>query len=68
MRRPLLWSALLATAATPALAHEGDHTQMALAQAAQHLASQPDHQLAFAGLVVAVVTGGWAWVLATERK
>jgi len=68
MRRQTMWTALFAMAATPALAHEGDHTHMALAQAAQHLASQPDHQLAFAGLVVAVVTGGWAWVLATERK
>jgi hypothetical protein len=68
MRRQFLWAVPLATAATPALAHEGDHTHMALTQAAQHLASQPDHQLAFAGLVAAVVTGGWAWVLATARK
>ena len=68
MRRSFPWSALLATAATPAFAHGGDHAHMALAQAAQHLTSQPDHQLAFAGLVVAVVTGGWACVLATARK
>ncbi len=68
MRRPFLSAVVLALGATPALAHEGDHTHMALAQAASHLASQPDHQLAFAGLVVALVTGGWAWVLATARK
>ena len=51
-----------------AFAHEGHHEHMSVAQALEHLQTQPDHQLAFAGLVVALVTGGWAWVLATERK
>ena len=58
----------LALSATPALAHEGHHEHMSVAQAAHHLLTQPDHQIAFAGLVVTIVAGGWAWIRATARK
>ena len=52
-----------------ALAHEtGDHTQMTPVEAAQHLLTQPDHHLAFAGLAVAILAGGWLWVRAGARK
>ena len=61
-------AALLVAIASPALAHEGHHEHMSAAQAAHHLLTQPDHQIAFAGLVVAIVAGGWAWVRATARK
>ena len=66
MRKTL--TALLALAATPAFAHEGHHEHLTVAQALQHLETQPDHQLAFAGLVVAIVAGGWFWVRAQVRK
>jgi hypothetical protein len=42
-----------------ALAHEGHHEQMPLAEAVRHLLSQPDHQMMFAALVVVVAAGGW---------
>ncbi len=54
--------------ATPALAHPGHHEHMTVAQAMHHLATQPDHQIAFAGLVVAILAGGWFWIRATARK
>jgi hypothetical protein len=40
-------------AATPAAAHEGDHSHMVLAPALQHLFSQPNHLL-IVGMAVAV--------------
>ena len=61
-------AALAAFLATPALAHEGHHERMALAQQVSHLLTQPDHQIALAGLVVALVAGGWFWVRAKVRK
>ena len=66
MRR--LLPALLALAATPAFAHEGHHETMAAAQAVRHLLTQPNHQLAFAGLVVVAVIGTWRWRRARARK
>jgi hypothetical protein len=54
--------------ATPALAHEGHHEQMPLAQALRHLITQPDHQIAFAALVVLAVVAGWNWRRAKARK
>jgi hydrogenase/urease accessory protein HupE len=61
-------AALFALAPAVALAHEGHHEQMGLAQSVQHLLTQPDHQLALAGLVVALVAGGWTWRRARVRK
>jgi len=66
MRR--LLTALAALAATPALAHDGHHETLALAEQVRHLLSQPDHQLAFAGLVVLAVIGTWRWRRARARK
>jgi hypothetical protein len=60
-------AALALLIATPALAHEGRHEQMTLAEQVRHLLSQPDHQLALAGLVVLAVAGGWAWRRARAR-
>lgn len=65
MRRSL--PALLALTATPALAHEGHHETLTLAEQARHLLTQPDHILAFAGLVVLVVAGTWQWRRAQAR-
>src|SRR5688572_9460076 len=56
------------TLASPALAHEGHHETLTLAQQAQHLLTQPDHALAFAGLVVLAVIGRWHWRRARARK
>ena len=66
MRR--LLPALMALTATPALAHEGHHEALTFAEQVRHLLSQPDHQLALAGLVVLAVTGGWFWRRAWARK
>ena len=66
MRR--LLPALLALAATPALAHEGHHETLTLAEQVRHLLSEPDHQLALAGLVVLAVTGGWFRRRAKAKK
>lgn len=54
-------------AALPAFAHEGRHEQMQMMQALRHLISQPDHQLAFAALVVLAVAAGWTWRRARAR-
>ena len=55
-------------AALPASAHEGHHEQMQLMPALRHLVSQPDHQIAFAALVVLAAIGGWNWRRAKARK
>ena len=55
-------------AALPASAHEGHHEEMQLLQALGHLASQPNHQIAFAALTVLAVIGGWSWRRAKARK
>jgi hydrogenase/urease accessory protein HupE len=55
-------------AALPASAHEGHHEQMPLMQALRHLVSEPDHQIAFAALVVLAVIAGWSWRRAKARK
>jgi hydrogenase/urease accessory protein HupE len=68
MRKIPLWGLALAAIATPALAHEGHHEQMPAMQALRHLVSQPDHQLAFAALVVLSVVAGWSWRRAKARK
>ena len=65
MRRSL--PALLALTATPALAHEGHHETLTLAEQARHLLTQPDHILAFTGLVVLAVAGTWQWRRAQAR-
>ncbi|WP_430424975.1 HupE/UreJ family protein [Phenylobacterium sp.] len=65
MRR--LLPALLALTATPALAHEGHHETLTLAEQARHLLTQPDHILALAGLVVLAVAGAWQWRRAQAR-
>jgi len=54
--------------ATPALAHEGHHETLTVAEQARHLLTQPDHILAFAGLVVLAVIGRWQWRRAKARK
>ena len=59
MRRSL--AAILAFATTPAFAHPGHHETLTLAEQARHLASQPDHWLALAGLVALATAGGLAW-------
>ena len=59
MRRAL--TVLIFLAATPALAHEGHHETLTLAEQVRHLLSEPDHMLALAGLVVLAVVGGWSW-------
>ena len=64
----LLLTALAALAATPALAHDGRHETLTLAEQAQHLLTQPDHILAVAGLVVLAAAGGWAWRRAKARR
>lgn len=66
MRRLLILLATLTPAA--ALAHEGHHETLSAAEALTHLLTQPDHQLELAGLVVAIVAGGWAWRRAKARK
>ena len=68
MRRFL--TALMALTATPALAHPGHHETLSFADQARHLLTQPDHILAFAGLVVLAVAGAWQWrrVRAKARK
>ncbi len=60
--------ALAALLATPALAHPGHHETISLADQARHLLTQPDHILAFAGLVVLAVIGTWHWRRAKARK
>ena len=55
-------------AALPAAAHEGHHEQMPMMQALRHLVSEPDHQIAFAALVVLAVIAGWSWRRAKARK
>lgn len=71
-RRPLkrLLPAFAALIATPALAHEGHHETLTLAEQVRHLLTEPDHVLAFAGLVVLAVVGAWRWrrVRAKARK
>ena len=67
MRR-LSLSLLLTMAAAPALAHEGRHETLTLAEQVRHLLSQPDHQLAFAGLIVLAVAGAWSWRRAKARR
>jgi hypothetical protein len=63
------WGVAVAlTLATPALAHEGHHETLTLAQQVQHLLTQPDHALALAGLVVLAVIGTWRWRRAMARK
>jgi len=59
---------LFALVPAASLAHEGHHEQMGLAQSVRHLLTQPDHQLALAGLVVALVAGGWTWRRVRVRK
>ena len=54
--------------ATPALAHEGHHETMTLAQQVQHLVSQPDHLLAAVGLVALAFAGTWTWRRAKARR
>lgn len=49
-----LFTAALTLAAAPAIAHEGDHTQMAAGAAARHLLASADHLLVL-GLVTAIV-------------
>lgn len=66
MRR--LLPVLLALAATPAAAHEGHHETLTFAEQVRHLLSQPDHQLALAGLVVLAIAGAWTWRRATARR
>ena len=66
MRRTLALAFALAPSA--ALAHPGHHEHLSVAQAARHLLTQPDHQIAFAGLIVTIVAGAWTWVRATARK
>jgi hypothetical protein len=60
--------ALLALFSTPALAHEGRHETLTVAEQVRHLLTQPDHILAFAGLVVLAVIGTWQWRRAKARK
>ena len=57
MRYPL--AALVALAPATAVAHEGHHEQMGFGETVRHLLTQPDHVLALAGLVVALVAAGW---------
>lgn len=66
MRRLAL--ALFVLAATPAFAHEGRHDHLMFAQSVDHLLTQPDHQLAFAGLVVSIIAGGWVWARTSARR
>jgi hypothetical protein len=61
-------AALATLLATPALAHEGHHETLTLAEQIRHLMTQPDHILAFAGLVVLAVAGTWSWRRAKARK
>lgn len=61
LRLRRLLPALMALAATPALAHEGHHETLTLAEQARHLLTEPDHILAFAGLVVLAVACAWKW-------
>ncbi|THD62361.1 hypothetical protein [Phenylobacterium sp.] len=51
-------AALLATIPATALAHPGDHSNMTLAQAAQHMLTQPDH---LSMIALAVALAGTAW-------
>lgn len=66
-RLSLLPGAALALVAIPALAHEGHHETLSLAEQARHLLTEPDHILALAGFAVLVATGGWAWRAARAR-
>lgn len=66
--RSALGAAVALVFAAPAAAHEGYHEQMSMAEAARHLASQPDHQVMFAALVVVAVAGGWAWTRKRSAK
>jgi hydrogenase/urease accessory protein HupE len=66
MRR--LLPILLALAAAPAAAHEGHHETLTFAEQVRHLLSQPDPQLALAGLVVLAVAAGWSWRRAKVRR
>ena len=47
---------------------DGPHETPMLAEQLRHLVTQPDHQLALAGLVVLAVTGGWVWRRARARR
>lgn len=55
-------------AALPASAHEGHHEEMQVMQALRHLVIEPDHQIAFAALVVLAVVAGWGWRQARSHK
>ena len=66
MRRILIAAAALAP--TAALAHEGHHHTLTFAEQVRHLLTQPDHVLAFAGLVVLAVAGTWSWRRAKAPK
>ena len=70
MRRltPALTLVAASATALPAFAHEGDHEHMGFSQAVQHLVSEPDHQMMFAGLVVLLVAGGWTWARSRAPK
>jgi hypothetical protein len=52
--RTASWALAIALTPTLALAHEGDHSAMSVAQVARHVATSPDHlaELVIAGLFV----------------
>lgn len=76
MRQKLLKAAIPAAAAVsativsalPAAAHEGHHEGMGDLEALRHLASQPDHMLAFAGLLGLAVVGVGTLARVVVRK
>jgi len=61
-------AALFALAPVAAVAHEGHHEQMGLAESVRHLLTQPDHILGLAALIVLAVVGGWTWRRVRVRK
>jgi ABC-type enterochelin transport system permease subunit len=54
----IVLTAALAAAPATALAHPGDHSGLTLAQAAQHMLTQPDH-MAVLAMTVALAGAGW---------
>ena len=58
LARSTLLAVVLLALPTLALAHPGDHSGLTLAQAAQHMLTQPDHLVT---LALAVVLAGTGW-------
>jgi hypothetical protein len=66
---PAALAALVLTGlSSAAFAHAGDHTQMTIAEMANHLLSSLDHRLAIIAVVLAMALAGASVLLARRRR